>query len=225
VAFSPVIAIALLATWSLDRKNPIYVSPRAGLGGVPFGMLKIRTMRVHDGRGQITTAADDPRVTSLGRWLRRFKIDEFPQFLNIARGEMSFVGPRPQVLPEVVTYTEEEMRLLSVLPGLTDFASIVFSDLGEIVRSQADPHLAYQQLVRPWKSRLGLFYADHASLPLDFLIVLATVCCMFYREAALRLVVGALKWCGADNDLIEVAGRSVVLRPTPPPGAVRVIGS
>ena len=93
----PVVALALAGTWALDRRNPVYVSLRAGRNGVPFRMLKIRTMIVTDGRsGQLTTAADDPRLTWLGRLLRGPKIDELLQLVNIARGEMSVVGPRPR---------------------------------------------------------------------------------------------------------------------------------
>jgi lipopolysaccharide/colanic/teichoic acid biosynthesis glycosyltransferase len=226
VVLMPVIALALAATWAVDRRNPVYVSLRAGRNGVAFRMLKIRTMIVTDGRsGQMTTAADDPRLTWLGRLLRGCKLDELLQLVNIVRGEMSVVGPRPQLLPEVATYTEEERGLLGVAPGLTDFSSIIFWDLAEIVRAKPDAHLAYQQLVRPWKSRLGLFYVRHSSVPLDMLIVLATLCSMVHRPTGLALVVWTLRVWGAQQDLIAVARRSEPLKPTPPPGAARVVGT
>ena len=226
VVLMPVIALALAVTWAVDRRNPVYVSLRAGRNGVPFRMLKIRTMIVTDGRsGQMTTAADDPRLTGLGRLLRGCKIDELLQLVNIVRGEMSVVGPRPQVLPEVATYTRRSAACWAWRPVSPISPPSYLWDLAEIVRAKPDAHLAYQQLVRPWKSRLGLFYVRHSSVPLDVLIVLATLCRMVHRPAGLALVVWTLRAWGAQQELIAVARRSEPLKPTPPPGAARVVGT
>lgn len=222
----PLIAIVALATWVYDFKNPIYVSLRVGRDGKLFRLYKIRTMGIGaDSIGPMTTAADDPRVTPLGAIIRRGKIDELPQFFNVLVGDMSLVGPRPQVLGEVDTYTLEERNLLSVRPGLSDYSSIVFSDLGEIVRAQRDPHLAYQQLVRPWKSRLGIFYIENPSLMVDMGILIATAAAIVSHRAGVRMVVQILKAQRAPADLVRVAQRECQLMPAPPPGSDHIVGT
>ena len=126
-------------------------------------MVKFRTM-IPDAveAGVSSTAAGDPRITRVGRILRRAKLDELPQLWNVLTGEMSLVGPRPQVEPEAALYTAEERRMLEVRPGITDLASIVFADEGEILAGAADPDLLYNQIIRPWKSRLALLYLERA---------------------------------------------------------------
>lgn len=160
----------------LSSPGPIlYRGRRAGLDGRPFDMLKFRTMTADaESRGGPTTSGDDPRVTRAGAILRRWKLDELPQLLNVLRGEMSFVGPRPEVLSEVAQYDESQRRLLSVLPGITDYASIRFRNEGEILRGASDPHQAYRELIQPEKIRLGLRYVDEASLAVDAKIILMT---------------------------------------------------
>ncbi len=226
VVLSPLILSAATAIWLQDFRNPIYVSRRVGRGGRLFRLYKIRTMRTGaDRAGPMTTSADDPRVIRFGAFIRRVKIDELPQFLNVLIGDMSLVGPRPQILAEVETYTDEERRLLSVRPGLTDYSSVVFSDLGEIVRAARDPHLAYQQLVRPWKSRLGLFYVGNPSLVADLGILIATAAAIVSHRAGVRMVVRLLKAQRAPAALVEAARRKAPLEPTPPPGADGIIGA
>ena len=138
---------------------------------------------------------------------------------------MSLVGPRPNVRRETDLYTGEERRLLGVRPGITDIASIVFADEGDILKHEADPDLAYNQLIRPWKSRLGLFYVERASLALDLRLIWITAKAILSRDSALADVVRLLDRMGADADLVRVAGRHDRLVPHPPPGASEVVTS
>jgi lipopolysaccharide/colanic/teichoic acid biosynthesis glycosyltransferase len=101
--------------------------------------------------GGPSTPEDDPRITRVGTWLRRYKLDELPQLINVLKGEMSLVGPRPEVFSETQNYTAEERRLFEVRPGITDWASIRFRNEGEILRGNPDPHSLYQEKIRPEK--------------------------------------------------------------------------
>lgn len=125
--------------------------------------------------GGPTTSADDPRVTGVGAFLRRYKLDELPQLINVLVGDMSFVGPRPEVPAEVAEYDANTRRLLLLRPGITDYSSIKFRNEGEIVKGYADPHQAYKKLIQPEKIRLGLQYVDNHSLWIDMQIILATL--------------------------------------------------
>ncbi|MGH9729334.1 MAG: sugar transferase [Candidatus Acidiferrales bacterium] len=173
------IVIGLLI--KLDSRGPaIYRSRRAGRWGNPFPILKFRTMVVDaENLGGPSTADDDPRVTRAGKFLRKYKFDELPQLLNVARGEMSIVGPRPEILPEVERYSAEERQLLSVLPGITDWASLRFRNEGEILKGSADAHQAYWEKIRPEKIRLGLKYAHNHSFFEDMRILAETVTVVF----------------------------------------------
>lgn len=166
-----------LALWikGTSRGPVCYRGPRVGRDGQLFWMLKFRTM-VHDadGRGPSSTAADDERITAAGRWLRRFKLDELPQLLNVLKGEMSLVGPRPQVEWAVAEYSDREKRLLTVRPGITDWASIRFRNEGEILKGSADPDGDYLRLIHPQKLALSLKYVDAVSLGTDLRILLRT---------------------------------------------------
>ena len=166
------------AAWRISsgRDGPVlYRGVRVGIGGRPFVMYKFRTMVIDADRiGGPSTANDDPRLTAVGRTLRRYKLDELPQLFNVLRGDMSIVGPRPQVLEEVRLYSPEERQLLTVKPGITDWASLRFHNEGEILEGHTDPNLAYAQLIRPEKMRLALAYVRTGSVIEDVRIVLAT---------------------------------------------------
>lgn len=161
----------------LDDGGPVfYRGVRIGRAGVPFRICKFRTMVVNADRlGGPSTPDDDPRITKPGRWLRRSKLDELPQLLNVVSGKMSFVGPRPEVPQEVSLYSDEERALLLVRPGITDWASIRFRDEGAILRGATDPHETYRRVIRPEKMRLALEYVRTASLATDVRILLATL--------------------------------------------------
>ena len=182
---APAFAVCALAIRLTDGKPVLYRGVRAGLNGRPFVMYKFRTMIADAERcGGTSTAADDRRITAVGHSLRRWKLDELPQLLNVIKGDMSLVGPRPQVLEEVAGYTPEEREILSVKPGITDYASIRFRDEGEILRGQPDPDEAYQRLIRPEKMRLGLLYARERSLSADVRILWKTVLAVLGRRRA-----------------------------------------
>jgi lipopolysaccharide/colanic/teichoic acid biosynthesis glycosyltransferase len=172
---SPVLLFVALCI-KLGSQGPIfYRGTRIGRNGVPFAMLKFRTMVINaDQIGASSTAEDDPRITPQGRWLRRFKLDELPQFINVLLGQMSFVGPRPQVGWAVDLYTPEERALLTVRPGITDYASLYYRNEGEILRGSLDPDKDYLEKIAPGKIRLGLEYVRTSSLLVDIKIMLAT---------------------------------------------------
>lgn len=219
VALVPVVFLIGALIWLTDLHSPFYSGQRVGCGGAPLRIAKFRTMAVDAERtGILSTARDDRRVTPVGRILRRFKMDELPQLWNIVTGDMSFVGPRPNVPKEVALYSEEEMELLSVRPGLTDYASVVFSDLASILQGSADPNLDYRRLVRPWKSRLGLHYVRTQSLAADAALVILTAVSLVSRSLARRGVQGLLRRTGASPELVRIAGRADPLVPTLPPG-------
>src|SRR5207253_9003792 len=122
--FLPVFVTVMLAIWLQDRQSPFYVAPRTARGGGTFRMVKFRSMVVNaDSIGGSSTAATDRRITPVGRFVRAYKLDELIQLWNVLKGDMSFVGPRPQVLMDVGLYTEAEKRMLRVRPGITDPAS------------------------------------------------------------------------------------------------------
>jgi lipopolysaccharide/colanic/teichoic acid biosynthesis glycosyltransferase len=172
----PVMAV-LAVLIKLDSKGPVfYRGLRVGRGGKPFAMLKFRTMVVDAEKiGASSTAEDDPRITRMGRFLRRFKLDELPQLWNVLLGQMSFVGPRPQVQWAVDLYTREERALLDVRPGITDYASLRFRNEGEILKGSTDPDKDYLEKIAPEKIRLGLEYVRRHSVLTDVKIILATV--------------------------------------------------
>ncbi|MBI1977880.1 MAG: sugar transferase [Candidatus Omnitrophica bacterium] len=179
VLLSPIFLIVALIIKASSPGPVFYGGIRAGQGGRLFRMLKFRTMIANaDKLGGSSTPEDDPRLTRVGRFLRRYKLDELPQFLNVLLGEMSFVGPRPQVEWATKLYTDEEKVLLSVLPGITDYASIRFRNEGEILRGSSDPDRDYFEKIASEKIRLGLEYVKNRSLKVDLRILLATVCAL-----------------------------------------------
>lgn len=226
IVLSPIFIVFCLLIWRQDGQSPFYKGLRVAAGGHEFKMIKFRSMIIHANKSGVdSTSSNDHRITRLGHVIRRYKVDEIPQLLNILKGDMSFVGPRPNVKRETDLYTKVEKKLIDVKPGITDFASIVFADEGEILKDKADPDIAYNQLIRPWKSRLGLFYIEHASLLLDIKLIIWTVIAIFSREHALKLVHAELKKLGAPVDLQEIALRQTSLMPLPPPGADRIVES
>jgi lipopolysaccharide/colanic/teichoic acid biosynthesis glycosyltransferase len=176
VLLSPLLIAVAIWVKASSAGPVLYSGARVGRAGMPFRMLKFRTMVVNaDKIGGSSTADDDARLTSAGRFLRRFKLDELPQLINVLRGDMSFVGPRPQVEWAVKLYTAEESRLLSVRPGITDFASLRFRNEGEILRGSTDPDRDYLEKIAPHKIRLGLYYVQHYSFFVDARILAATL--------------------------------------------------
>lgn len=217
---APLLGILMALVWTHDRRPPLYRGIRVGLGNRDFTMLKLRTMSVDaEARGGTSTSLSDERLTRLGRWLRRWKLDELPQFWNVLTGDMSIVGPRPNMRRGGVDrYTPREMRLLDVTPGITDLASIVFSDEGDILDGAADPDALYDAVIRPWKSKLGLLYVDHRNMACDLRIMGLTAIAIVAKPAALRGVDRILAQWGAEEDLRLTCSRREPLRPVHPPG-------
>jgi lipopolysaccharide/colanic/teichoic acid biosynthesis glycosyltransferase len=225
-AASPVLLPVMFLVWRQDRHSPFYVAPRVGLNGVPFKMIKLRSMVVDaDKSGVDSTGANDMRITPVGHFIRRYKLDELTQLWNVLKGEMSLVGPRPNVQRETDLYTPAERKLLTVKPGITDFSSVVFSDEGDILKDQPDPDITYNQLIRPGKSLLGLFYIEHRNLLLDIQLCWLTGVAILSREKALSKMQVLMKQLGADSSLLELAARKKPLTPQPPPGGTKVVTS
>ena len=223
---SIVLVPVMIAVWAHDGHSPFYVATRVGRSGRPFSMVKLRSMRVNaDRSGVDSTSTRDPRITPVGHLIRRYKLDELTQLWNVLKGDMSLVGPRPNVERETKMYTSEECRLLTVKPGITDFASIVFADEGDILKDKSDPDIAYNQLIRPWKSRLALFYVENVSLWLDLRLVWLTAVAIVSRHRALAGVHAELLKRGAASDLAQVALRTAPLKPGIPPGGSSVVVS
>ena len=168
--------------------------------------------------GVLSTSSNDKRITPLGHFVRRFKFDEILQLINVIKGDMSLVGPRPNVIDEVKLYTSIEKGLLSVRPGITDLASIVFSDEGEILRESIDPDRDYMRLIRPGKSELGIFYVENRNIFLDFQIVILTLLNLFSRKSALHRISRILISNNAPQSLSTLALRNSSRDPRDPPG-------
>lgn len=149
---------------------------RVGRDGRRFRIWKFRTMVVNAERhGPQITVGRDRRITFIGHWLRLTKLDEFPQLINVLTGEMSLVGPRPEVPRFVDLYTDEQRRVLSLIPGITDEASIHFRNEAAILAKEADPHRAYIELIMPEKIRINLEYAARSTIWTDFLVIIRTL--------------------------------------------------
>jgi lipopolysaccharide/colanic/teichoic acid biosynthesis glycosyltransferase len=177
--------LLLWAAWRIRREDggPVfYRGERVGLQGKPFRIFKFRTMVVDAEKiGASSTSDDDPRITRIGKILRKYKLDELPQLINVLKGDMSLVGPRPQVKWAVDRYTEEERRLLSIRPGITDYASLRFPNEGEILKGSKDPDKDYMEKIHPEKMRLSLEYLRNRSFWLDLKLILQTVAAIFRR--------------------------------------------
>lgn len=169
------LVIAILI--KLEDGGPVfYLQERVGRRGLHFRIRKFRTMVVDaDKRGPQITVGRDPRVTRLGYWLRKFKIDELPQLVNVWKGEMSLVGPRPEVPHYVAMYSQEQARVLELLPGITDVASIRYRNESDFLARAADPERVYIQEIMPHKIRLNLEYEAKASIWTDFLVIVRTI--------------------------------------------------
>ena len=216
--------IFLFLSFIKNKNSPLYIAKRVGFQGKDFKMIKIRTMIKNADQNKVdSTSIDDKRITKVGRFLRKYKIDELTQLINILIGEMSFVGPRPNVRREIDIYTLQEMRLLEMKPGITDFASIVFADESTILKGKKDPDIAYNQLIRPGKSKLGLFYIENNNILIDISIILITVLNLFSRRKAIFLIKKLLFKLNASKDLIKIASREEKLKPLPPPGSDEVV--
>ena len=166
-----------IAIWiSLESKGGIfYRQERIGKNGIQFRILKFRSMRKDaDKLGKLTVGMRDPRITRSGYFIRKYKLDEFPQFMNVLKGEMSIVGPRPEVKEYTDLYTIEQRKILSVKPGITDFASLAYFKENEILGSSDDPEKTYIEQVMPAKLELNLAYIQNPGIVQDVKIMWRT---------------------------------------------------
>ena len=159
-----------------DFGSPFFVQQRVGLGGKNFGLLKFRSMRKNaESKGQLTVGMKDNRITRSGYFIRKYKIDELPQLVNVFLGEMSVVGPRPEVPKYVSLYNEEQQNVLSIKPGITYFASIEYVRENELLSASSDPEKTYIEEIMPAKLELNLRYLREQSFLTDMKIILQTI--------------------------------------------------
>ena len=179
VLLAPLLVVIALIIIIDSKGGVFYKQARIGKDQIPFQLLKFRSMKVDaDKDGQITIGADG-RITKIGRFIRKYKIDELPQLINIIKGDMSVVGPRPEVNKYVQMYNEEQLKVLSVRPGLTDYASLEYINEQEVLGLAADPDKTYIEIVMPAKLALNKKYISERSLSTDLKIIFKTIFKLF----------------------------------------------
>lgn len=174
-----------IAAWiKLDSPGPVFYRPfRGGRYGKPFRIFKFRSMVVNaDKIGGPSTSGDDPRVTRSGKVIRQYKLDELSQLINVVMGDMSLVGPRPEVVEKVEKFSKEEKKTLELRPGITDWASIWDSDEGGVLEGALDPDAVYEVVIRPTKMKLQIEYLKHHSFWVDLKIIFCTLYRLVNRE-------------------------------------------
>ncbi|MGE0566446.1 MAG: sugar transferase [Bacteroidia bacterium] len=170
--FFVIISLLIITT---SRGGVFYFQKRVGLHGKEFNLFKFRTMkRDSDKKGLLTIGGKDPRITSVGYFLRKYKLDEFPQLINVLIGDMSFVGPRPEVRKYVDLYSEEQLKVLTVKPGITDNASISYFNENEVLGKATDPEKTYIEEIMPRKLELNLEYVKNNNVLSDIALILKT---------------------------------------------------
>lgn len=226
IVLSPVFITIAILIFLTDFQSPFFISKRVGQYGNEFNMYKFRSMK-NDAKLKhiVSTSDSDRRITWIGKVIRKVKLDEISQIGNILLGDMKFVGPRPNVKVETDLYTTEEQQILSIKPGITDISSIVFADLNTILSQSKDANLDYNQLVRPWKSRLALIYVQNRNFSLDIQLIFLTVYNIFFRNSTLKLIQKIVAKFSSDQLLIQISGREISLFPYPPPGSDSVVTS
>lgn len=169
----------LIAIWIKldDSKGPVFFrQKRVGKDGIDFGLYKFRSMYVDSDRhGLITVGGRDPRITRSGFYIRKYKLDELPQLINVLKGDMSMVGPRPEVRKYVDLYTEEQRHVLTVRPGITDYASIEYLDENTLLAQSADPDKTYIEEIMPAKIELNMKFINNPSLSEYLKIIFKTI--------------------------------------------------
>jgi lipopolysaccharide/colanic/teichoic acid biosynthesis glycosyltransferase len=172
----PVFLLISLLILVDSRGGVFYLQKRVGRHNQDFSLFKFRTMRSgSDKKGLLTVGGRDSRITRIGYYLRKYKIDELPQLLNVLIGDMSLVGPRPEVRKYVNLYTPEQMRVLEVRPGITDYASIEYSDENELLGKASDPEKVYIEEIMPAKLRLNERYIREQGVITDLKIIFGTL--------------------------------------------------
>ncbi|MDR3046892.1 MAG: sugar transferase [Bacteroidales bacterium] len=159
-----------------SRGGALYIQKRVGKNGIDFNLYKFRSMRIgSDHKGLLTVGKRDPRITNIGAFIRKYKIDELPQLLNVLLGDMSLVGPRPEVRKYVDLYTPEQQKVLSIRPGITDYASIEYINENQILAEAEDPEKKYIEEIMPVKIQINTKYIDNYTVKEYFNIIFKTV--------------------------------------------------
>ena len=176
ILLSPVLFVLYVAIRLESKGGGFYKQLRVGRGGTDFYVYKFRSMRIGaDKQGLITVGGRDPRITQIGYFIRKYKLDELPQLFNVLKGDMSLVGPRPEVRKYVDLYTDEQRKVLSVRPGITDYASIEYVDENIILGQADDADRAYIEQILPDKIRYNMKYINHRSVKEYFKIIFLTI--------------------------------------------------
>lgn len=178
ILLSPLFIVLYILIRLESKGGGFYSQQRMGKDGIPFNLYKFRSMRKDaDKKGLITVGGHDPRITKIGYFIRKYKLDELPQLFNVLKGDMSLVGPRPEVEKYTRLYTPEQRKVLSVVPGITDWASIEYVDENVILGKAEDPDKAYIEQVMPDKIKYNMKYINNRSVSEYFKIIFTT----FYR--------------------------------------------
>ena len=171
--FGLVISIMILLS---SKGGVFYTQTRIGKNKKPFPLLKFRSMKIEsDKQGKLTVGMNDKRITKIGVFIRKYKLDEFPQFINVLKGDMSIVGPRPEVEEYVNLYSEKELKILDVKPGITDYASLEYFRENELLAKSKDPEKTYINEIMPNKIALNYKYLKNPTLLHDFKIIFKTI--------------------------------------------------
>ena len=176
VLLSPLFILFYILVWMESKGGGFFVQERIGKDGKPLGLYKFRSMKTEaEAEGQITVGAHDTRITRIGYFLRKYKLDELPQLWNVLKGDMSIVGPRPEVRRYVDLYTDEQRKVLTVRPGITDHASIRYINENEILCRADDPERVYIEQIMPDKIKLNMVYIEHHTLREYLRVILLTI--------------------------------------------------
>jgi succinoglycan biosynthesis protein ExoA len=203
LVFSPLLVLISILTLALDGRPVLFRQKRIGFKGKPFEIYKFRTMvRNAESLGKPLTVGDDPRITKVGKWLRKTKLDELPQLFNVLFGQMGFVGPRPEVERYVAYYTPVQRAVLDLVPGITDLASIRYRYESEILNAASDPERTYIEQILPDKIRINLEYASQSNVLRDCGVILRTVSALFSSE---HILDKEALTCASDRDVRKSA--------------------
>jgi len=176
ILLSPLFLVLAIAIATDSPGGIFYRQTRVGKNGHPFRIFKFRSMRSgSDKKGQLTVGSTDQRITRTGRFIRKHKLDEFPQLINVLKGDMSLVGPRPEVPKYVAMYNDEQKKVLSVRPGITDYASIEYANENDLLSSSSNPEKTYIDEVMPAKLELNKKYISEAGLRTDIKLIFRTL--------------------------------------------------
>jgi lipopolysaccharide/colanic/teichoic acid biosynthesis glycosyltransferase len=176
IILSPLFFIIIIAVKFNSKGSSLYVQKRVGVNGKDFNLYKFRTMFLDsDKKGLLTVGGRDPRITGTGYYLRKYKLDELPQLYNVLKGDMSFVGPRPEVRKYVNLYSKEQKKVLSIRPGITDVASIKYRNENEILDGQENPEEYYIENILPDKINMNLNYLNDRSFFKDVKVIFNTL--------------------------------------------------